>query len=182
MQIVCKGRNNYETFTLEINGDGGLTFLLRDVNDLEEEQGLSNEDRRLPINEWVHIAGTYDGYCPTSYVNGRVDRQDPNRRFKLFVDADDGMGIGERPGDLGDEGDWDPFIGTIDDVRIYDYGLSGAEICHIASDGDGVVELVNNANLFTNEPSGTKQAVNLKDFAVLMDEWLAKEQPLLWPE
>jgi hypothetical protein len=110
-------------------------------------------------------------------VNGRVELQDPNLQVTLYTDANDGMGIGGRWGDGGD------FKGTIDDVRIYDYGLSGGEICYIASDGDGVVEMNNKANVFVDQPEATtEQVVNLKDFAVLMIEWLAKEQPLLWPE
>jgi hypothetical protein len=172
VQIVSKGRDDYETFSLEINEDGGLTFFVRDVNDRGDAKSLDSE-RTLLTDAWIHVAGTYDGNCLTSYVNGKVHMQDPNIQVKLYTDANDGLVIGGRWGGKGN------FRGTIDDVRIYDYGLSGGEICYIASKSDGIAEMVNIANVFTNESEGTKQAVNLKDFAEVAKNWLKVK---LWPE
>jgi hypothetical protein len=178
-QIVCKGRNDKETYALELNKDGKFRFKVRKSNG--DDVDIDSGDK-LPTDEWVHIAGTCDGNNMTLYLNGQVEKSEQKGDLTPFlVDANDGLGIAERPGDLGTNS-WYPFIGTIDDVRIYDCNLSGAEICYIASDGDGVAEIVKIANIFTDEPEGTPQAVNLKDFAVLMIEWLAEEQPLLWPE
>jgi hypothetical protein len=180
MQVVCKGRNDNETYSLDTGDDEELVLGIRDSNggDMKDVKG----DSELAIDEWLHIAGTCDGNNMTIYLNGKVVKTEKKGNFKFFVDANDGLGIAERWGDLGTNS-WYPFIGTIDDVRIYDYALSGAEICYIASDGDGVAEMNNNANVFVDQPEATtEQVVNLKDFAVLMNEWLAKEQPLLWPE
>ncbi len=169
IQLVCKGRDNWETYSLEVTGDENLKLGIRDPNG--DDKGIES-DKTLPLDEWLHIAGTCDGNNMTLYLNGRVEKTEEKGNFTFYADANDGLGIAERWGD----DDFYPFIGTIDDVRIYDYALSGGEICYIASDGDGVAEMVNIANVF--KPEGTKQVVNLRDFAKLANNWLKRQ---LWP-
>ncbi|MHC4338267.1 MAG: LamG domain-containing protein, partial [Planctomycetota bacterium] len=169
-KIVVKGRNDWETYALEINDNHGR-FFVRDANNREDQYTVDSSSE-LPVNSWIHIAGTYDGNELTLYVNGRVAANSVHPLGgNLVADANDGLVIAGRWGDSGGS-----FTGTIDDVRIYDYALSGGEICYIASDGDGVAELVNIANVFTNE---SEQAVNLRDFVKLADNWLKRK---LWPE
>lgn len=71
-----------------------------------------------------------------------------------------------------------PFIGTIDDIRVYDYGLSAQEIAWLASDGIGTFSVQSIANLVNDEPLGDR-AVNFRDFDKLADAWLEQK---LWPE
>jgi len=68
--------------------------------------------------------------------------------------------------------------GMIDDVRIYNYGLSAEEIAYLASDGTGIFSVQAVANLYNAEDLG-KRAVNLRDYAKLAKGWLEKK---LWPE
>ncbi|MHC4487450.1 MAG: LamG domain-containing protein, partial [Planctomycetota bacterium] len=173
-KIVVKGRDDWETYALEVSDENRGRFFVRDTNDRENQYSIDSSSE-LPVNSWIHVAGTYDGNELTLYVNGRVAANSVHPlRENLAADANDGLGIAGRWGDTGGR-----FIGTIDDVRIYDYALSGGEICYIASDGDGVADMVNIANVFTNESEGTKQAVNLRDFAKLAENWLVTR---LWPE
>jgi hypothetical protein len=174
VRIVARGRDNHETYALEINDeDRGLSFIIRDANgaalrDLDSE----NE---LPTNSWTHVAGTYDGNEMTSYVNGQVELTAVKPVWeKLEADANDGFAIGGRWGNAGD----DRFRGMIDDVRVYDTNLTAEEIGYLASDGTGIVAMESIANLVNPEPLG-ERAVNFRDFAVLADSWLQQE---LWPE
>jgi len=73
------------------------------------------------------------------------------------------------------------FNGDLDDVRIYDRALTQAEIAYLADespdDGRLYIPVPSVANIDDQEPEGSR-AVNSKDLAVLMNEWLDEE---LWP-
>ncbi|MHC4155468.1 MAG: LamG domain-containing protein, partial [Planctomycetota bacterium] len=175
IKVVVKGRDNHETYGLEVNDEyDGLTFLMRDGNGLDggdpQKYDIISE-QELPLDEWVHIAGTYDGNEMTSYVNGEVEGTTTPGPDELYSDANDGFGIGGRWGDSSGR-----FVGEIDDVRVYDYGLSQAEVAWIATQGDGVFLLTSQANLYLDDPN--PEVINFKDFARLFDYW-GDEQ--LWP-
>ncbi|MHC4185789.1 MAG: hypothetical protein ACYSR4_07650, partial [Planctomycetota bacterium] len=68
-------------------------------------------------------------------------------------------------------------IGIIDDVRLYDYAISEAEVVWLASDGTGYVPLASPTNLYDQEPAD-EQAVNFRDFSMLLDSWLEERK---WP-
>jgi len=169
--LVIRGRDDYETYGLEINEeDKGFTFFVRDANadiyDLDSENSL-------PEDEWLHIAGTYDGNNLTSYVNGRVEMTDAIGSIDLYVDANDGLGMGGRWDDSGGR-----FLGTMDEVQVYSYALSAEEVAYIATEGGGYVPLLSEVNLYDEEEPGEK-AVNFRDLDVLLDEWLDE---WLWPQ
>jgi hypothetical protein len=168
-KVVVKGRNDHETYGLEVNDEyGGLTFLMRDVNEVQYNiQG----EQELPLDEWVHIAGTYDGNEMTAYVNGEVEGTTTPGPNELYSDANDGFGIGGRWGD--DDG---RFVGEIDDVRVYDYGLSLGEVGWFASEGTGVILMKSEANLYLDAPD--PEVINFRDFAKLFDYWGDER---LWP-
>jgi hypothetical protein len=72
----------------------------------------------------------------------------------------------------------DEYIGRLDDVRIYDYGLSDAEIAYIASENTGILPMRTlDTNLYDEEDPGHR-AVNFKDLAVIAGSWLEK---IWWP-
>jgi hypothetical protein len=174
VRIVARGRDNHETYALEINDeDRGLSFIIRDANGAALRDLDSKNE--LPTNSWTHVAGTYDGNEMTSYVNGQVELTAVKPGWeKLEADANDGFAIGGRWGDAGE----DRFRGMMDDVRVYDTNLTAEEIGYLASDGTGIVAMESIANLVNPEPLG-ERAVNFRDFAVLADSWLQQE---LWPE
>jgi hypothetical protein len=105
----------------------------------------------------------------TAYVNGEVHgtAAGPNT---LYSDANDGFGIGGRWGENSAS-----FKGEMDDVRVYDYALSQAEVAWIATDGTGEVLMTSEANLYYGEDP---EVINFRDFAKLFDYW-GDEQ--LWP-
>ena len=70
------------------------------------------------------------------------------------------------------------FVGTLNDVRIYNYALSPAEIMGVMGQNELYVPLTSPANIYDEEPINSRK-VNFKDFTILADEWL--EQPV-WPK
>ena len=133
--------------------------------------------------QWHHVALTVTQNAPISYPNvklyldGKDDSQtttDPDT-FNIVSNVD--VNIGRR-GTNNDRA----FTGFIDDVRIYDKAISASEIASITDGSLGSVSeyhpLTLPANMYDAEPQGFK-AVNLKDYAVLVDMWLDE---MLWPQ
>jgi hypothetical protein len=102
-------------------------------------------------------------------MDSKDDANDPN--FLLSQDVN-GLAIGSKAEGLDNE-----FEGTIDDVRVYDYGLSEAEVRWLATDGTGYAPLTTPINLYDKEKPG-EQAINFKDFAMLLEDWM---EEALWP-
>jgi hypothetical protein len=178
-RIVVKGPDNKEAYCLEVSGDDGLDFSVRDGNDpnlskYPEYEAKSNKNA-VERDEWVHVAGTYDGNSSKAYINGELvaENNDANSNVIPFLSQDtNDLAIGNRS-----EATNRAFKGIIDDVRVYDRGLTAAEIGYLASDGTGIVVEKSIANLIDGEAPG-ERAVNMRDFAVLADEWLKRE---FWP-
>jgi len=172
-RVVVKGADNKETFAIEVGGDDEVGFYVRDVNG---NNFAVNED--IWQGEWVHLAGTFDGDTNTvkGYINGQVadSRDDAN-----FVTG--GKTLSQDTNDLamGNRSDANnrAFEGTVDDVRVYNYALTEAQVAYIASEGSGYIPLPSMVNLFDKEPAGEK-AINFRDYAVLMENWLDEK---LWP-
>ena len=85
-------------------------------------------NQSLPTGRWVHLAATFDGTIMRLYMDGRQ------------------VGILERPGKIGRNdrniiiGNYDVdheayFVGTLDEVRLYDRALSPDEIAAHAALG-----------------------------------------------
>jgi hypothetical protein len=71
------------------------------------------------------------------------------------------------------------FNGRIDDVRIYNYGLSQAEVAYIVSGGAGSLHLPiqSIAEVYQGEAPGS-QWINFNDYALIADKYL---EQVLWP-
>jgi len=110
-----------------------------------------------PIGEWQHFAVSFDGTNAALYINGEAIGGSQPFVFGPKTDARIVFGACEQNGG-------NPFNGDLDEIRIYDYALSAAEVFYLA---EPAVDL-NNDN-----------KVNLDDFAILADAWLDK---LLWPQ
>jgi hypothetical protein len=176
-RIAVKGPDDRESYSLEVSGDDQLVFQVRDGNDPNlssyPRYGAESDEDALDRDEWIHVAGTYDGNAVKAYINGEVvaTNNDANAIVVISQDTND-FAIGNKP-----EDDANPFEGMIDDVRIYNYGLSAAEIGYLASNGTGIVSVQSIANLYNDEDFG-KRAVNFKDLAKLAAGWRDEE---LWP-
>ncbi|MHC4646216.1 MAG: LamG-like jellyroll fold domain-containing protein [Planctomycetota bacterium] len=166
-RVVVKGKDNYEAYCIEI-GENTVTYYVGDVNG--KRYFADGNEHDIWGDEWVHLAGTYDGSIVKCYVNGQVVGTEQADSIPLSQDPC-GLGIGNRS-----DADDQPLHGAVDDVRVYDRALSAAEIAWLATDGAGYVPLRSPLNLYDKEISG--QAINFRDYAVLMASWLEKK---LWP-
>jgi hypothetical protein len=110
--------------------------------------------------EWHHLAGTYDGTTIKWYGDGRlVGSQD-----RVLVTQDNYQ--------MGKRGHTDNcFPGQLDDLRVYNYALSHAEIISTMGLAELYFPLDSAANLYDAEPQNSKW-VNFKDYAIMADEWL----------
>lgn len=82
----------------------------------------------IPNNIWTFVAGTYDGSSMKVYVNGNLDNSSSHTG---------GIDTNIMPLSIGRSGfGLDYFIGTIDEVRIYNRSLSDNEIKSIFSEGN----------------------------------------------
>ena len=77
----------------------------------------------IPIEEWLHLVGTYDGATVHYYVNGKQEKKYAMKGGKI---PKGGLLLGI--GDRSDGCDCDTIQGYIDEFRIYDRALSPAEV------------------------------------------------------
>ncbi len=174
-RVVVKGADldDNESFALKTFGYGpswavGLGWSVRDVN--RTLYGVDSLEE-LRSDEWIHIAGTYDGNTLKCYVNGQVSNSTTVGPVGILANAD-GLAIGNRA-DAMNRG----FIGKVDDVRLYNRGLSDAEVAWLATEGGGYVPLTSVANIYDAESAGEK-VVNFRDFGLLASDWLEES---FWP-
>ena len=81
----------------------------------------------IPIGEWTHLVGTWDGAALSLYINGALDQQAPLEA----VAWDSGCafhigGVYDPEGDCAYEGQF--FNGLIDEVTYYNQALSAADV------------------------------------------------------
>jgi len=123
----------------------------------------------LTVGTWYHVAGVYSdqGNYIRTYINGKLDRE-------LVTTALLGLSAG--PLRLGREpsGQSSFFSGKLDDVRVYNYALSPAEIMSLAGAGAVYVPVTSPANISDLEPVLEKK-VNFKDYSLLANKWLEEE-------
>ena len=77
----------------------------------------------IPLEEWLHLVGTYDGKTVHYYVNGKLEKKYAMAGGKL---PKGGLLLGI--GDRSDGCDCDTIQGYIDEFRIYDRVLTAAEV------------------------------------------------------
>jgi len=141
MSIVMKGETAWR---LGVNGD--TTGVHWAFTGGDRGWQAANSVTELPLDEWHHIAGTYDrSVGATNYVDGVAEAVNPDP---------DGVATNEMPLLLGEnpEALGRFYDGLLDDVRIYDRALSAAEISELASlppyvyDGDALDDTWNHDN------------------------------------
>lgn len=77
----------------------------------------------IPLEEWLHLTGTYDGNTVHYYVNGKLEKKYAMKGGKL---PKGGLLLGI--GDRSDGCDCDTIQGYIDEFRVYERALSSAEV------------------------------------------------------
>ena len=113
--------------------DGGkLRFRLKTNNSTSTSFGSTV----LPLNTWTHVAATYDGSRMRLYVNGVEETDSVPKSGSVTQEPTVNIRIGDNP-----SGNNKNFDGQIDDMRIYNYGLTSSQI----NDVKNAVEPVNQA-------------------------------------
>ncbi|MBW8041268.1 MAG: LamG domain-containing protein, partial [Planctomycetes bacterium] len=129
--------------------------------------------------EWHHVIGLRDVNDLRLYIDGLPDGS-------TTIPADyDLVGVHQYNAYIGtitnntDSTPYKDLQGSVDDVRIYGYALSYAEVVYLATDGAAGlhIPIISDADLYKGEPQGN-QWINLRDYSVIADQYLDE---LLWP-
>jgi hypothetical protein len=119
---VVKGVDNRETFNLEVEDHIG--FIVRQDGPNDSLPKYEVEGGNLRLDEWMHVGGTYEGSSVVIYSNGQA--MDALQAGSIVLSQDTG-GLG-----IGNAADVPKaFDGIIDDVRVYDRGLSAEEMLQL---------------------------------------------------
>jgi len=113
-----------------------IEFACTGLSDIPGAYGSLVGDDNVNDNQWHHVAGVYDGNNVYLYVDGNLDASVP-------TPASDPIGTNDCRVMIGKNAEKSDRLwnGWIDDVRIYDRGLTAEEIAVIKS-GDAVAGLV----------------------------------------
>lgn len=90
------------------------------MNDLPEECDDENIGSSIQDNNWHFLVGTWDGGTIKLYIDGKLDKEMPCAG-KLLTNTDP-LFIGARGG----TGRF--IIGALDEIKVYNYALSEAEL------------------------------------------------------
>ena len=90
------------------------------------DSSTNNCSGPVQLNKWQHVAATFDGTLMTFYVNGQVAEQKTSK-FEAPGQGREFL-IGSIITDSRSYGDATAFKGMLDGVRVYDRGLSAAEV------------------------------------------------------
>jgi len=112
-----------DAYELRIENDGKVVFTVHDVHTGKSVWSTTT----IPLNQWTHIAGVWDGTEAKIYINGVLDNTAP-AQIGPIGDCSKPLTIGG-PADEYNE----YFQGIIDEVKIYSIARTDAEI---AEDGN----------------------------------------------
>jgi len=127
---------------------------------------------------WEHYAFVRNDSNLAIYVNGVLKEIDDSNGSPIPKPDLLYLGIASDRAPDHPDGFHDGFTGNVDEFKIFDYALSAAEIAYIADhDDNGIYEMESPYNIWSQELIGSR-AVNFKDYAVLIDDWL---EEILWP-
>jgi hypothetical protein len=116
----------YSTYSLMISGDSDTNLEFRISLDNSRKRIPSNDE--IPLDQWVHVAATYDGTNAVIYINGEIDKTEPQAGVLLNND---------NPVYIGGSQFWVPrFIdGLMDDAALFNVALTQDDIKNLMSNG-----------------------------------------------
>jgi len=118
--IANKGNwgGGYNSYNIYYQKDSSDNVVLRfEVDGYGGNRGISLSNTKTLLNTWTHLALTWDGTTITAYVNGIRE----GTQTMLGFPVTDGMNLL-----FGDPSQH--FVGLLDDVRIYNYARTPAQI------------------------------------------------------
>lgn len=109
---------------------GGGSFKIASSTNLKGNAGLDTPP--IAIGQWIHVAGTYDPLGTTATLNFYVDGMlasaaQTTASIASRASENDPFAIGSLASFFGDSG-WVPVHGDIDEVSVWSYALSAAQI------------------------------------------------------
>ncbi|MDY6930665.1 MAG: Ig-like domain-containing protein [Halobacteriota archaeon] len=152
---------NERSFELKIRDNRSIQFGISSdgtsVTWLDSDGLISN-------NTWMHIAATSDGETMKIYHNGQVDPNTKSAPSGGIYESSADLHIG-RWWDGNDDWIW-PFIGVMDEVKIYNRALSSSEIL---SDYENSINDLDPPTITDNSPTGTDVSIG-SDISVTFSE------------
>ena len=123
MQIVGwgNGARQINAFMLE----GRVLYNWWFFADISTPNGDAYVDSRIDSGRWTHLAATYDGSSRSIWINGYMVASDNAHRNGALLQDQSTFCVGYRHPGMGGTGS--PFIGSLADLRIYDYGYSDTD-------------------------------------------------------
>ena len=110
-----------------VGSDKVLRFRLKTDGDTGELKA-DTATGLIDLDVWTHVAAVWDGAAMKLYKNG-VEIGSLDKGGTLSTNPDANVAIGNQP--VGTDGR--PWDGLIDDVRLYNRGLSETEILELVS-------------------------------------------------
>jgi len=97
------------------------------------EAGWGATDAIVPRDTWTHVAATFDGTLERLYINGelRFTRESPGTIQVSENPLTIGNMTGGAVGDQNSGNNARPFLGAIDEVKVYNIVLSDGEIAEV---------------------------------------------------
>lgn len=115
--------------------------------------------------KWHHVAVTYDGVTSRLLIDGRQVATSTGFRFGPKTDAQISIGGGE----LHLDGSYsNRFLGSIDDVMLYNYGMTNMEVANLYAAVSGETFCIGNPQYDFN----ANCVVDLADLMLFMSQWL----------
>jgi hypothetical protein len=128
--------------------EGTTPSTLLDIG-LGDAHALDTDIMEMPMEEWIHVALTWDSGSYFVYVNGE---EVSNGTYSGLTDLETFANIGND----GSSGPYEAFCGLLDEVYLYDNALTAVEIL----------------SLMQGEPFPLASGPNPKDGDLILDTWV----------
>lgn len=126
----------YSIYTLLMSDPGETKLEFRPV--LNNTRYRINSNADIPLNQWAHVAATFDGSNCVLYINGEIDKEEPHTGTMLTNDE---------PVYLGASQFWDPrfFDGLMDEAVLFNVALTQDDIKTLMEKGLSTILAVSSA-------------------------------------
>jgi subtilisin-like proprotein convertase family protein len=136
--LAVKGATNYSCVGTINTGELAFTIYGTTGSPLQNLPvdfcGWVNGGGNIPLNQWTHVALTYDGNSVKTYINGVVSRNYTNVTASVAPFSGP-LRIGSRSPAIVGPFPRERFNGLIDETAIYDFALDHCEIQAIYNAG-----------------------------------------------